>query len=254
MSANNNIQRMKQLIEQLRAADVAYYRDDAPVLSDRDYDLMTDELKELEKDSGLTLSGSPTQTVSGEILEELTPVRHSRPMLSADKTKSIEDLVKFAAGRPALLSWKMDGLTLVLRYDNGQLQQAITRGREGIIGEDVTHTVKTFLNVPLSVPCKEPFEVRGEGVISWANFEKLNLSLEEPYTSARNLASGSTRKLDANECRKRNMEFHAFELIKDDAAHSDSKLHCMDFLAVNGFSIERQSRREELFHESTVPV
>lgn len=240
MCANNdktNLQRMRELIEQLTAADVAYYRDDAPILSDREYDRLTDELKILEMDTGLMLSGSPTQTVSGEILEELTPVRHSKPMLSADKTKSVEDLVKFATGRPVLLSWKMDGLTLVLRYDNGQLQQAITRGREGIIGEDVTHTVRTFLNVPLNVPCKEPFEVRGEGVISWANFEKLNLSLEEPYTSARNLASGSTRKLDANECRKRFMEFHTFELIKDDAAHTDSKVHCMDFLAANGFTV-----------------
>ncbi len=114
MRANNdktNLQRMRKLIEQLTAADVAYYRDDAPILSDREYDRLTDELKSLEKDTGLTLSGSPTQTVSGEILEELTPVRHSKPMLSADKTKSVEDLVKFASGRPVLLSWKMDGLT-----------------------------------------------------------------------------------------------------------------------------------------------
>ena len=133
MCANNdktNLQRMRELIEQLTAADVAYYRDDAPILSDREYDRLTDELKILEMDTGLMLSGSPTQTVSGEILEELTPVRHSKPMLSADKTKSVEDLVKFATGRPVLLSWKMDGLTLVLRYDNGQLQQAITRGLE----------------------------------------------------------------------------------------------------------------------------
>ena len=240
MCANNNstaISRMRQLIEQLTAADVAYYRDDAPTMSDREYDRLTDELKSLEKDTRLTLSGSPTQTVSGEILEELTPVRHSKPMLSADKTKSVDDLVRFAKGRPILLSWKMDGLTLVLRYNGGRLQQAITRGREGIIGEDVTHTVRTFLNVPLNVPCKEPFEVRGEGVISWAHFEQINLSLEEPYSHPRNLAAGSTRKLDPNESKKRFLEFHAFELIKDDVAHTDSKLHCMDFLAGNGFDV-----------------
>ena len=230
-----NLTRMKELIEQLKIADVAYYRDDAPMMSDREYDLLTDELKRLEEDTGLTLSGSPTQTVSGEILEELTPVRHTKPMLSADKTKSVDDLVRFAAGRAVLLSWKMDGLTLVLRYDDGQLRQAITRGREGIIGEDVTHTVRTFMNVPLIVPCQEPFEVRGEGVISWANFERINLSLEEPYSHPRGLAAGSTRKLDANESKKRFLEFWAFELIKDDAASTGSKQHCMDFLKDNGF-------------------
>ena len=129
-------------------------------------DVAVDLLKKLEEKTGVILSDSPTQKVPGEILESLTEVRHSRPMLSADKTKSIDDLVRFAGGRDVVLSWKMDGLTLVLRYDNGKLQQAITRGREGIIGEDVTHTVRTFLNVPLTVPTKEPFEIRGEGVIS----------------------------------------------------------------------------------------
>lgn len=171
MSANQKqINRMRELIEQLRVADVAYYRDDDPVMTDRDYDRLTDELKPLELNTGLILSGSPTQTVSGEILEELTPVRHSKPMLSADKTKSVDELIRFAGEHAVLVSWKLDGLTLVLRYDQGKLQQAITRGREGIIGEDVTHTVRTFLNVPLTVPTMEPFEVRGEGVISWANF------------------------------------------------------------------------------------
>ena len=170
MDANKyktNYERMLELIRRLKDADIAYYRDDNPVMSDRDYDALMDELKNLEQDTGLILSGSPTQKVSGEILEELTPVRHTRPMLSADKTKSIDDLIKFADGRDVILSWKMDGLTLVLRYNNGLLEQAITRGREGIIGEDVTHTVRTFMNVPLSIPSRARFEVRGEGVISW---------------------------------------------------------------------------------------
>ena len=194
-----NIERMKALIARLKEADIAYYRDDRPILSDRDYDALTDELKSLEQNTGLTLSGSPTQMVSGEILEELTPVRHTRPMLSADKTKSVDDLIRFAGTHDVVLSWKLDGLTLVLRYDGGELQQAITRGREGIIGEDVTHTVRTFLNVPLTVPVREPFEVRGEGVISWANFEKINLGMKEPYIHPRNLASGSVRTLNAAE-------------------------------------------------------
>lgn len=231
-----NHERMLELIEQLTKADIAYYRDDNPIMTDRDYDILMDELKDIESRIGLVLSGSPTQKVSGEILESLAEVRHSKPMLSADKTKSVEDLVKFAAKQPVLISWKMDGLTLVLRYENGQLVQAITRGREGTIGEDVTHTVRTFLNVPLTIPTKDSFEVRGEGVISWANFEKINSGLEEPYTHPRNLASGSTRKLDAGEAKKRLLEFWAFELVSD-YLESESKLAQQQFLAHNGFSV-----------------
>lgn len=237
MSANQTkIMRMRELIRKIKEADTAYYKYDNPRMTDREYDLLVDELKALEAETGLTLSGSPTQMVSGEILEELTPVRHTKPMLSADKTKSVDDLVRFAAGRDVLLSWKMDGLTLVLRYENGNLIQAITRGREGIIGEDVTHTVRTFLNVPLTVPTMDSFEVRGEGVISWENFEKINLSLEEPYTHPRNLAAGSVRKLDASESKKRMLEFFAFELITDNDRHV-SKLSHLDFLKANGFSV-----------------
>lgn len=230
-----NIERMKELIARLKEADIAYYRDDRPILSDRDYDALTDELKSLEQNTGLTLSGSPTQMVSGEILEELMPVRHTRPMLSADKTKSVDDLIRFAGTHDVVLSWKLDGLTLVLRYDGGELQQAITRGREGIIGEDVTHTVRTFLNVPLTVPVREPFEVRGEGVISWANFEKINLGLEEPYIHPRNLASGSVRTLNAAESGKRFLEFFAFDLVTD--LKIPTKCQQMDFMEANGFSV-----------------
>lgn len=229
------IEQMRGLVAKLKKADIAYYRDDRPIMSDRDYDAAIDILKKLEQDTGLILSGSPTQTVSGEILEELTPVRHTRPMLSADKTKSVDDLVKFAGTRDVVLSWKLDGLTLVLRYDNGELQQAITRGREGIIGEDVTHTVRTFLNVPLTVPIKQPFEIRGEGVISWANFEKINMSLEEPYSHPRNLAAGSVRKLDAAESGKRFLEFFAFDLVTD--LKIPTKYLQMDFMERNGFSV-----------------
>lgn len=239
MNANHiktNHERMLELIAILNAADIAYYKHDKPSMTDRDYDLLTDELRNLEKDTGLILSNSPTQKVSGEVLESLEKVQHSKPMLSADKTKLVEDLIRFAARRPVLLSWKMDGLTLVLRYENGSLVQAITRGREGIIGEDVTHTVRTFLNVPLTIPTKESFEVRGEGVVSWANFEKINATLEEPYTQIRNFASGSTRKHDASETRNRMLEFWAFELVSD-SLEPDSKLAQQQFLEQNGFSV-----------------
>lgn len=239
MSANKyqtNLERMKELIHILNEADIAYYRDDKPIMTDFDYDRLFDELKGLERDTKLILSNSPTQKVSGEILDELTEVQHTKPMLSADKTKLVADLAKFAADKDIILSWKLDGLTLVLRYENGELVQAITRGREGIIGEDVTHTVKTFLNVPLTVPVREAFEVRGEGVISWNNFNTINLSLEEPYSHPRMLASGSTRKLDANEAKKRMLEFYAFELISDDISHYD-KEEQLTFLAKNGFDV-----------------
>ena len=236
MGANTNLERMRELIEQLTEADIAYYKNDAPIMTDLEYDRLTEELASLEHDTGLVLSDSPTQKVSGEILESLAEVRHTKPMLSAGKTKSIEDLIRFAAGRAVLLSWKMDGLTLVLRYEYGKLKQAITRGREGIIGEDVTHTVRTFRNVPLTIPTKESFEVRGEGVISWENFRRINASLEEPYTHPRNLASGSTRKLDAGEASKRRLEFWAFELVSDHL-EPESKFAQQQFLQRSGFSV-----------------
>lgn len=201
---------MRMLIGRIREADTAYFKFDDPVMSDREYDKLVEELKNLEKETGMVLSDSPTQKVSGEILTELRTVRHTKPMLSADKTKSAEDLCRFAEGRDVLLSWKLDGLTLVLRYREGRFVQAATRGREGIIGEDVTHTVRQFLNVPLSVPDKRTFEVRGEGVISWKNFERANRNLAEPYRHPRGLAAGSVRKLDAEGIRERKLEFFCF--------------------------------------------
>ncbi len=232
---NEQIHQMRDLIDTIKRADVAYYRDDRPIMSDRDYDATVDCLKKLEQKTGIILSDSPTQTVPGEILENLTEVRHTRPMLSADKTKSMDDLVRFASDRDVVLSWKLDGLTLVLRYSDGKLQQAITRGREGIIGEDVTHTVRTFLNVPLTVPTKEPFEVRGEGVISWENFQKINDALDEPYTHPRNLAAGSVRKLDSEESKKRLLEFIAFDLVTE--FPYTLKTEQLDFLTENGFDV-----------------
>lgn len=231
----SKIEQMRGLIATIKQADIAYFRDDRPIMSDRDYDVAVDLLKMLEQKTGIVLSDSPTQKVPGEILENLAEVRHTRPMLSADKTKSIDDLVRFAGGRDVVLSWKLDGLTLVFRYDDGELQQAITRGREGIIGEDVTHTVRTFLNVPLTVPTKGPFEVRGEDVISWENFKKINDNLDEPYTHPRNLAAGSVRKLDSAEAKKRMLMFIAFDLVTE--LQFPAKMEQLKFLASNGFEV-----------------
>ena len=209
------LQRMRELISLIAEADIAYYEYDAPTMTDREYDLLYNELLELEKQTGVILSNSPTQKVSGDILESLVQVRHTRPMLSAEKTKSIDTLADFVGGKAVVVSWKLDGLTLVLRYENGKLIQAITRGTEGMVGEDVTHTAKVFMNIPLEIPCKDSIEVRGEGVISWDNFEKINQELEVPYTHPRNLASGAVRRLDAGRSRNQYLEFFAFELISN---------------------------------------
>ena len=238
MAANKStkITQMKMLVSKLSEADTAYFKYDNPIISDRDYDIMVEKLKKLEKKTGIVLSNSPTHKVSGEILKELTPVRHTKPMLSADKTKSADTLVSFADNKDVLLSWKLDGLTLVLRYKDGVLTQAITRGTDGIIGEDVTHTVKNFLNVPLSVPSRQPFEVRGEGVISWKNFDDINKRMGNTYSHPRGLAAGSVRKLDSTDSKERRLEFLAFELILPDDKFTNKASH-FDFLEANGFDV-----------------
>lgn len=233
------LNRMRGIIEEIRQADVAYYKHDRPVMPDREYDQLYDELLELEKKTGITLSGSPTVKVSGEILEELVQVPHSRPMLSAKKTKSLDEAVHFAAEQPVVISWKLDGLTLVLRYENGRLRQAITRGSEGLVGEDVTHTVRVMMNVPLEIPYTDSFEVRGEGVVSWRNFEKVNMDIDiddEPYSHPRNLASGSVRRLDAGKSRRQFLEFVAFDLVSDKENHP-TKNEQLRMLTDNGFDV-----------------
>lgn len=244
------LQRMKELVTQLRQADTAYYKHDHPIMTDREYDTLYDELLGLEKSSGIILSGSPTQKVSGEVLDELEKVTHSKPMLSAAKTKSPDEIVRFVGKRAAVVSWKLDGLTLVLRYDNGKFRQAITRGMEGLVGEDVTHTVRVMMNVPLTIPCTEPFEVRGEGVVSWSNFEKINEDTEdEPYTHPRGLAAGSVRRLDARKSKEQFSEFIAFELVSGSA---QSKLEQFQILNENGFDTVHHLYLEESSDEERI--
>ena len=207
-------EQMKTYIEQMHAADKAYYNAGTPILTDYEYDQMFDALKKLEQEAGVILSGSPTHRVSGEVLDELHKVQHTRPMLSADKTKSVDDVIKFIDGRPCVLSWKLDGSTMVLRYENGELRQAITRG-DGHAGDDVTHTARVFLDIPIKIKEREKIEVRGEAVISWANFESINEELEDNrYSHPRNLASGSIGMLDARGSKNRCLEFRAFDLVE----------------------------------------
>lgn len=226
---------MQDLIRKIKQADHEYYVLNAPTITDREYDMLRDELKDLEEEYGFSFPDSPTDRVSGDVSSTLKQVKHTKPMLSANKTKNVQDIYKFANNHKITMSWKLDGLTLVLRYEDGKFQQGITRGRNGIIGEDVTHTVKTFLNVPMRVHEKQYFEVRGEGVISWENFDKLNRTLETPYGHPRNLASGSVRQLDPEKCRERKLEFWAFELISD--KEFKTKIDQMVFLETNGFSV-----------------
>ena len=227
--------KMKSLIAQLREADIAYYGMDDPIMTDLEYDRLYDELAQLEQKTGIILASSPTQHVSGAVLESLTTVLHTKPMLSADKTKSTDEIFKFIGGRRVVISWKLDGLTLVLRYEGGKLVQAITRGDDGIKGEDVTHTVRVMGNVPLTIPCTDPLEIRGEGAISWKNFNELNESLDESFSNPRNLAAGSIRKLDAKESRKRHVEFLAFDLISDHLGGT-TKWENLRFMAQMGFT------------------
>jgi DNA ligase (NAD+) len=235
-----NIETMHELIERIAKADTAYYKHDTPVMTDREYDALCDELAELEQSTGIILSGSPSLKVSGEVLESLTRIPHTKPMLSAQKTKSIDEVIKFIGDRQAVVSWKLDGLILVLRYEGGKLVRALTCGGEGgTIGEDVTHSVRVMANVPLEIPYTEPFEIRGEGVISWKNFEAANDGLEEnepPYIHPRSLAAGSIRRLDARKTKSQSLEFFAFDLISDDGRYV-SKTAQFEMLRENGFGV-----------------
>lgn len=234
--ANNPVIRMKELIAKIKEADIAYFRDDAPKLSDREYDALVEELKGLEDSTGVVFSGSPTRKVSGEVKDGLKTVRHTKPMLSAEKTKSILDIESFAEGRDIVLSWKLDGLSLILRYENGNFTQAVTRGSDGITGEDVTHTVRYFRNIPHKVSCLDSFEVRGEGVISWTDFEAFE-KREMTQTHPRNFASGAVRSLAADKGKCSHLDFIAFEYISEDEDVPATKAAQLDRLSSLGFSV-----------------
>ena len=217
----DKIKRIKELINQLNEASYAYYAKDNPIMSDKQYDDLYDELSELESSTGIILAGSPTQKVQGYVIDSLKKVKHSKPMLSANKTKDINEIKKFIGNHPCVMSWKEDGLTIVLRYVNGIFAQAITRG-SGDLGEDVTHTMKMCKNIPFRLPYCVDIEVRGECVISWKEFERINTCLDTPYKHPRNLASGSVRQLDSNVLKDRELTFKAFELVQDEL-YTESK-------------------------------
>lgn len=230
----NNIQKMKELIERLNEANKAYYEKDEPIMSDLEYDRALNELTLLEKITGVHFADSPVGRIAGDKKQELETVRHTKPMLSCNKTKSIEDIIKFAVVNDTVISWKLDGLTLVLRYEKGRFTQAITRGRDGTEGEDVTHNVRKMRGIPLTVPCNDSFEVRGEGVLSWEDYNILN-RLTETTSHPRNVASGSVRSFVPDEGKLAHIDFIAFELIMEDAPNS--KTEQLDLLKKLNFNV-----------------
>lgn len=211
----NKIDRIKELVKQLNHYRDEYYNNQKSEISDFEYDTLFDELSVLEQETGFIMAISPTQTVGYEVKSELLKVKHNHPMLSLDKTKDINDVVKFLDGRDGVVMAKMDGLTCSLRYIEGELVSAETRG-DGEVGEDILHCAKTITNIPLHINCKDEVIVDGEVIISYDDFEKINTTLpeDEKYKHPRNLASGSIRQLDSAIAAQRNMQFIAWKLIK----------------------------------------
>lgn len=217
----DKVKRIKELVEQLNEYRDAYYNEARSDVSDAEYDRLFDELSELENETGVVYTNSPTQSVGYEVKSELEKVKHSHPMLSLDKTKSVDDLVKFARDKDCILSLKMDGLTCLLTYENGELVQAETRG-DGEIGELITHNARVFDNIPLSIDYKGHFEIEGEAIITYEDFDKINKSLpdDKKYKNPRNLASGSVRQLDSKIAAQRHIKFIAWKVPTEIASNS----------------------------------
>ena len=231
-------ERMKELIALLNDASRKYYQEAAPAMTDYQYDKLYDELCELEKKTGIVLSGSPTQRVGYTILSGLTKVKHEKRMLSLDKTKDVQKLKSWLGENEGVLSWKLDGLTIVLKYKDGSLLQAVTRGN-GDIGEDITHNAKVFKNIPLKISFKGELVLRGEGVISYSEFERINetLSDEDKYKNPRNLCSGTVRQLNSEIAADRKVTFYAFTLVSAEGMDWNYKTEQLEFLKEQGFDV-----------------
>ena len=234
------IERMKELAEILQNASKAYYQEDREIMSNREYDELYDELVRLEEEGGTVLTGSPTVTVGYEAVDELPKEAHESPMLSLDKTKEREALRSFIGDRKTLLSWKMDGLTIVLTYRDGELYKAVTRGN-GVIGEVVTNNARVFDNIPLKIPYKGELILRGEAIITYSEFEKINRQIEDvdaKYKNPRNLCSGSVRQLNNQITANRHVRFYAFALVKaEQVDFENSNQKKMEWLREQGFEV-----------------
>lgn len=233
-------ERMQELINILNEAGKAYYQEAREIMSNYEYDRLYDELVSLEKETNTVLSGSPTVKVGYEVISELPKEEHETPMLSLDKTKSVEALADWLGDKEGLLSWKLDGLTIVLTYRNGELYKAVTRGN-GIVGELVTNNARMFSNLPLKIAYKGELVLRGEAVIKYSDFEKINAEIDDidaKYKNPRNLCSGSIRQLNNEITKKRNVNLYAFALISaEDTDFSNSRRRQFDWLAEQGFTV-----------------
>ena len=230
----NKIERIKELTDKLHKASIAYYQYDNPIYTDKQYDDMYDELEQLEKETGIVLTGSPTQKVQGFILKGLEKQKHSKPMLSAAKTKDVNEIKKFINWRDFYGSYKLDGLTLVVVFENGELQIALTRG-SGEDGEIVTEQAKMITNLPKKITYNDRLELRGECVVSWDNFNYINERLTEPFSHPRNMAAGSIRNLDTSIARERMLEFVVFECVTDIGI--DNKFEVLNKIEELGFTV-----------------
>lgn len=233
-------QRMGELAELLTKAAKAYYQEDREIISNLEYDKLYDELLTLEEETGIVLSASPTQKVGYEAVQELPKERHEQPMLSLDKTKDVEALRMFAGSQRVLISWKLDGLTIVLTYRDGSLFKAVTRGN-GEIGEVVTNNAKVFQNLPLAVPYKGELVLRGEAVISYRDFERINEEIADAdakYKNPRNLCSGSVRQLNNEVTAGRSVQFYAFSLVRAEGVDfENSRKKQFEWLKEQGFDV-----------------
>lgn len=233
-------ERIKDLVELLNKANKAYYQEANEIMTNFEYDKLYDELVGLEKETGMVLSNSPTVNVGYQVVSQLPKEQHNSPMLSLDKTKEVGALADFAGDRKCLLSWKMDGLTVVLTYENGELVKAVTRGN-GLVGEVITNNAKTFKNIPISIPYKGRLTLRGEAIIKYSDFEQINREIEDAdskYKNPRNLCSGSVRQLNSQVTAERNVNFVAFALINaDDVDFGNSIEQQYKWMESQGFQV-----------------
>ena len=236
----NRMERMRELVEVLNRARRAYEQEDTEIMSNYEYDRLYDELQELEKELNTTLASSPTVNVGYEVLSELPKERHERPMLSLDKTKDVGRLREFLGDQKAMISWKLDGLTVVLTYRGGGLEKAVTRGN-GEVGEVITNNARVFRNIPLQIPYQGELVLRGEAVISYKDFEKINSEIgdaDAKYKNPRNLCSGSVRQLNNEITAKRNVRFYAFSLVRAEGVDfHNSRIYQMKWLKEQGFDV-----------------
>ena len=247
------MERMKELIRLLNEASKAYYQESREIMPNYEYDRLYDELENLEKETGITLSNSPTVRVGYEVLSDLPKERHPKKMLSLDKTKDVGQLASWLGEQEGVLSWKLDGLTIVLTYEEGRLVKAVTRGN-GEIGEVITSNARTFENLPLGIDFKERLVLRGEAVISYEDFEKINEEITEEgakYKNPRNLCAGSVRQLNSEITAGRHVQFFAFSLVSAEGVEFDTRNRQFDWLAERGFQVvEHVSVRRDTIAEA----